>query len=134
MFGDVDDGFMDLNFGSSPVTNHGDDMNSMGYGISTYSPSRYADLPEYDNTGYPYPDNSFVNQMPQYMEHVPIKAAPKTEQKKIKRATTPKASKRQPLIFHPFASFDATESTVHTLKECISKQANYRPTKCKTPI
>ena len=122
MFGESEDFYFDMNFGSSPIIKHNED----NYEIQISSPIRFADLPDFDYNNFDLNNESIIK---------PSFNLPETQNKineiknKPKRCSTPKNSKKQPLIFKPFASFDATETTVNTLKECFSKNLI---TRCKS--
>ena len=119
----------DFTFNSSPVDTHSYQMDE--FKLSIENP-RFAD-PDFDYPNYSTfsLDSSFCQPISNFqtdqqqndiVPSTPPKRGQRDNSKEKKVPLTPKPKKKS-LIFQPFASFEATELTVQTLKKSLKKHS-----------
>ena len=118
MISDVDDFFMDMEVFSSPIIDRTQYEQPQEYNYELNN-TNYIDFQMLDDNAQPYEYNS-ISPVKKYYENSEKLAFPTPIVKPLPNVCLTPKPKKQPLVFQPFASFDATELTVKALKERIS--------------
>ena len=118
MFGDIDDLYFDMDVLSSPIAER--TANYPEFTFTDINPPQFELQTYTDITRPAAQEQQFVIDVRSF----DLKK-PGERQQKIQDSCKPKA-KKEALIFHPFASFEATELTVKTLMKRNQKNAVIR--------